>query len=112
MFGSIKIFVTVLLAALIINTPSGARDIHCPILQQKLNRLYFPVGTEAHIYRNAPFTVLHGEDTLYRGTIAQSFDGVSISRPLEGVLDSIAPDSLQAIITTARIDRESPSPRA
>lgn len=109
MFRSTKIFVAALLAVSIINTPCGARDeIRCSVLQQKLNRLYFPVGTEAHIYRNAPFAVLHDGDTLFLGTIEHSFEGVSVSRPVGSVLDSVATDSLQAIITTARIDRFSP----
>jgi len=79
-------------------------EIRTQISDRRLGRLYFPLGEELHVYPHSPLAVLRGADTVYCGYIEHSWLGVSVSFPTHGFLDSLVLDSLEVVITPARVD--------
>jgi hypothetical protein len=82
--------------------------IEAPILQNRLDRLYFGIGTEAAVYPGCSFHVLCQTDTLARGTIEQSLPGISYSYPLTPPVALPSLEDCHAIVDPARIDSTSP----
>ena len=68
------------------------------------DRLYFPAGEEVLIFENSPFAVLRNGDTICTGLIEHSWEGVSVSAPINGFLDTLSFDGLEAVISQADID--------
>lgn len=86
---------------------AAATDINCNILQYKLDRLYFPIGTEENVYPSNRFTVYAAGDSIYNGIIESSQLGISYSRITHYFFDTIAIDSCWVLIESADIDSTS-----
>jgi len=104
----IIIIIIFVLLALSISSGINAGETTCEVLQYKLDRLYFSVGEEALVFPYAPYTLLHGEDTIHTGFIEHSWPGVAISEPL-GAIDTLSLDPTDigifaAVIQTADLD--------
>jgi hypothetical protein len=84
-----------------------ATDINCKILQYKLDRLYFPIGTEENVYPSNRFTVYTTGDSIYHGIIESSQLGISYSRITHYFFDTISIDSCWVLIESADIDSTS-----
>ena len=82
--------------------------IEAPVLQNRLDRLYFGIGTEAAIYPGCSFHLVCHSDTLARGTIEQSLPGISYSYPLTPLVALPSLEDCRAFIDPARIDSTSP----
>jgi len=87
---------------------SSSAEIRCPVLQYRMDRLYFPVGEEADIYRDHLFVIYRGDSLAYKGLIENSLPGVSYSYPTGNAFDSLDEQPLTAVIETAAIDSASP----
>jgi len=86
---------------------AAAADVHCDILQYKLDRLYFPIGTEENVYASNRFTVYIAGDSIYTGVIESSQLGISYSRVTDYFFDTISIDSCWVLIEAADIDSTS-----
>ena len=95
---------TVLLLFLAVCSAYAGQAFECDILQYKLDRLYFPFGTESNIYEYAPFTVYFENDSIFSGIMEFSSTGVSYGSPTDGYFDTIDITSLRAQISPAEID--------
>jgi hypothetical protein len=100
--------VRILLAVVVLTAPStewawGAR-LRAGILQQKLDRIYFDTGEEALVFAGSPFTIYCGKDSLFSGVIETSYEGVSISTPLNGSPGLSPNDGCYARLETAEIE--------
>jgi hypothetical protein len=80
-----------------------AAEIRVPVLQAKLDRLYFGAGQEADIFAGSPFLIECHSVVLFSGRIEQSYSGISISEPIANI-DSVNFDSCLAVITAAETD--------
>jgi hypothetical protein len=85
----------------------AAAEINCKILQYKLDRLYFPIGSEENVYPSNRFTVYVAGDSIYSGVIESSQIGVSYSRTTHYFFDTINIDSCWVLIEAADIDSTS-----
>nr|MBN2276421.1 hypothetical protein [candidate division Zixibacteria bacterium] len=82
----------------------GTAEVIGPILQYKLDRLYFPYGEEADLYPGHLFLIYKGDSLIYRGLIEHSMIGVSYSYPTGGIFDTVEIGLCRAVIETAEID--------
>ena len=104
-FYNILKYLTILFAGIILTgNVCEAEELRCEILQYKLDRLYFPAGEGADIFSHCGFKIVRGSDTLYRGQIARSFEGVSYSDPTGAFFNSVDLSSCKAVIETADSD--------
>ncbi len=67
----------------------SGQSLDCGILQYKLDRLYFPHGTESDLFKYSPFTVYLNSDSIYAGTLEFSGQGVSYSFPTYNYFDTL-----------------------
>ena len=93
-----------ILAYGILGFTSHAAELGTAADGSRLDRLYFPVGEESHVYRYAPLTAFRGDSSIYRGYVEHAWQGVSVSLPTDGFFDSLPLDSLRFMIETASID--------
>ena len=100
----------------------STNSVECGILQYKFGRLYMPLGEESHIYRLAHLEVLHDSTVVAYGGIEHSYQGVSVSFPVnlplpdyspwgwqdfEAALDTLALSELTVRIEIAAVDSAS-----
>ena len=78
-----------------------ADDIETSILQLKLDRVYFPVGEESHVYRYSPFAVIRDSLEIFHGYLDFSWSGISASRPTDGFFDTLDLATLRVELTPA-----------
>ncbi|UCD62674.1 MAG: hypothetical protein JSW34_07865 [Candidatus Zixiibacteriota bacterium] len=81
--------------------------VECEILQYKLERLYFGAGQEELVFPGCRFAVVRGADTVYESTIEESYQGVSLSRPVFNFSDTLDLETCRALIQAATIDSQS-----
>ena len=91
--------------------PAVAQDMTSQVtallLQVKNNRLYFDVGREALIFPGASFRLTLGDSARLSGSIAHSWEGISISERILHLPDSAALVGYLAQIEPAVIDSQS-----
>jgi len=99
--------ITLTIIALIFCGSLSAGQVESVILQNKLNRLYFSVGTETMVFPEASFVVICGADTLAHGYIEFTAPGIAVSKP-DSLFASIdLSDSCQTLVETAELDTTS-----
>lgn len=86
----------------------AAEPIAVDSLQYRLDRLYFPIGEEEGIYRNATFTIMQGDSAIYHSFIEHSWYGTAASFPTGHFFDTIRLADLQAELVPAEVDSGAP----
>ena len=81
-----------------------AGELDTSVTRYSMDRLYFPVGEESHVYEHARFTIFHDTDSIYTGLIDHAWQGVSVSESTNGFFDTASLDACEVVIETAKID--------
>ncbi|UCD16768.1 MAG: hypothetical protein JSV44_09960 [Candidatus Zixiibacteriota bacterium] len=79
----------------------------CSILQYKLDRMYFSLGSEANIFPDCRFVVFRDSIPVIDGAIEIAQPGISISYPLHRLIDTANLHIMHAVIDAATIDSTS-----
>lgn len=99
-YGVFLVFCSVIVGAGVVR----AESVTTEVARCGLERLYFPVGSEALVYPGCRFVLLRGDSALLEGEIEYSAPGVAVSAEIAGVCDSIEVSGAVATIDTYSID--------
>lgn len=103
MSGSLRTLLVSLLVGLL-SYAAVAGELRIKPSYRQLDRIYFPIGEEAHVYQYSSFTIYFEGDSIYAGRIAHAWQGVSVSEVIDSLPEDLQLDSVEAVIQTAWVD--------
>ena len=101
-----RIILITLLILLMVG-PISAETLESEILKFEYHRFYFSNGSEALIIAGSKFEIFENDSAVYSGKIEKSFEGISISYPIDTTLQfDLA--NLTGLLHTAEYDTTNP----